>query len=99
MANQSIDTDRVCTVADQLRKANNNIDIAFQSVERAARTLQGCWNSSAGAKAQTSMYRFVDANSARSTVMQNYVKLLKEVVTANYCSGEESNKYLASQFR
>lgn len=99
MSEQSINLENVSIAISGLRTANENINNAFRAVETAAKRLDSNWNSRAGSLANTSMYQLLENNTARSTILQNYVNLLEQQVNPGYRSAEETNIKLADQFK
>ena len=98
MKSQKVNTVAIETMAGAISTANNNINQSFENLKTKGREMDNAWNSGAGSKAVTMMHDLFKGNEARSTVMENYVVFLRNVVNPGYNSAEEANTSLADQF-
>lgn len=96
---QSIDTARVETSANKLRAVNNNINRQFQSFQGSAKQINNTWKGRAAEQAKTQLQNLVNNSAARSTVLENYVRMLSQQVDPSYENAETSNTSLADQFK
>lgn len=98
MAVQKVNTEGIGITVSTLTSTNSNINIAFENMKKTCSNIEGTWNSRAGDKAVNQMYQIFKGNEARSSVMQNYIALLQQIVTPGYIQGENENSKLADMF-
>ena len=96
---QSIDTARVETSANKLRTVNNNINRQFQSFQSSAKQIDNTWKGRAAEQAKTQLQNLVKNSEVRSTVLENYIKMLSQQVDPGYENAETTNTSLADQFK
>ena len=99
MTKQAINTEMVTSYANKLRTTNNNINNAFDELQRKAKQLETNWKSSAGTTAQTSMYQLFNYRYTRSAVLQNYINMLEQQINPGYTRTETVNTTLADKFK
>ncbi len=95
---QKVNTEAIAAAAANISSANTSINQAFDPIISQKNTLEASWNSPAGDAAQTLLNELLRGNDARSTVMQNYVSTLQQVVSPGYDQGETQNTKLADLF-
>lgn len=95
-----VDTARVVAAAKNISNLNNKISDEFSSVESAIKGLDNVWSGEASAKGISSFYELKNAfNEPRYTVVDNFVRFLKQQVNAGYTHTENENKSLADLFK
>lgn len=94
-----VDTDKVLMTAAGIKQSNEHIDKEFSDMSRKVSRIEQVWDSPAGSKAATVMYRLFSGSEARHAVLQNYVVALDQLVAPNYQATEEANSTLADQFK
>jgi len=99
MAKQVINTDRVASSASALCIADNNINGAFDTLQKQAKQLNDNWKGAAGTVAQTTMCGLFQYNETRSNVIQNYFNMLQQQVNPGYINAEDVNTKLADKFK
>lgn len=99
MAKQVVDTERIRDAASKLRTADNNMNKEFSTMQRNAKQLETSWKGSAGTAAQTILYSLFQNNEVRSSVIQNYIRMLDQQVDPGYTGAETVNKKLADSFK
>lgn len=99
MPTQSIDTTIIRSGATMLRSADNKLNSSFSELQRKFRRLERVWKGQAGSRAQTKFYELAKHNTDRSSVVQNYITMLEQVVAPGYESAEKANRTLADNFK
>ena len=98
MAKQAINTERVSAAAIKLRNVDSKINTEFSTMSNKANQLDS-WKGAAGTAAQTTLVQLLNHNNARSTVLQNYIKLLEQQINPGYIEAETTNTTLADKFK
>lgn len=98
MSIQKVDTERICAAASAVALANSNINTAFKTLEKQVSNMENSWQSPACNTAITTFYELCKGNEVRSSVLQNYVTILNQVVAPGHKSAETTNTRLADQF-
>lgn len=96
---QFIDTACVSDSANKLRTVNDRINRQFQSFQNSAMQINNSWNGRAAEQAKTKLQELIQGGEARSTVLENYIRMLSQQVDSGYESAETANTSLADQFK
>jgi len=99
MAKQVVNTDRIASSASKLRAVNSAINNEFRTLQNKALQLDNNWKSAAGNVAKTTMYELFKSNDVRSSVLQNYINTLEQLVNPGYIDAETTNTKLADKFK
>ncbi len=99
MAKQTINTERVATSVSKLKTVDGDINRAFSTMEKAAKRLESDWTGQAATAAVDLKNQIFQRNATRSTVLQNYIRILEQQVNPGYLGAEETNTKLADQFK
>ena len=98
MSVQKVDTEGIAAAANAISTADANINNAFEQVRKIGMKMDESWNSSAGTIAETTLQQLITNNDARSTVLQNYVNILNQLVNPSYIEAENVNTKLSDMF-
>jgi uncharacterized protein YukE len=93
-----VNTPGIANASNTLRNTQNEIDNAFSTLWGQMQVLAD-WRGHAGEAAQTTMHQFPPNNTARSSVLQNYINILEQQINPGHTQAETANKSLAAQFR
>ena len=96
---QLVNTDIVNSTVGKLRIANTNINDEFRVLQSKMLQLETVWKGASGTVAQTTMYQFFSYNETRSSVIQDHVKILEQLVSSGYINIENNNIKLADMFK
>ncbi len=99
MARQTVDTGQIEAVVQKLTRADAAMDSALDTLKGKVRQVENTWGGQAGEQAMTELYRILQYGEARSTVLQNYINLLRQQVNPSYEGAEEINRSLADRFK
>ncbi|MBR5969768.1 MAG: hypothetical protein IK016_05400 [Lachnospiraceae bacterium] len=99
MARQQINTEQVAGTINQMNLAEQNINGRFERLQQKMSDLEFDWKSNAAQTAMTMMYEITKGNNARSSVMQNYIRMLTAQVNPGYIQVENVNTSLSDLFK
>lgn len=95
----AVNTESINQTVGRLQNSDKNISAEFEKMKKSCIRLENEWNSKAGSKACTVMHQLFKNGEIRSTVMNNYINFLSQMVNPNYISAETTNKSLADSFK
>lgn len=95
-----VNTGTVVTVAQNIRKANNDIRDLLSPVESAIKTLDNSWDGNASTNAMNKYNSIKNAFcDNRYNVIENFVNFLLQQVGEGYDQTEATNVSLADAFK
>ena len=100
MSELNVNTEAIATAADNIDDINGLIHDRFIDLQKEVAKLKGEWQSPAS---ETVMNKFDEIKTCfedeRYTVLQNYVRFLRDVVGVGYEQTEDVNKSLSEAFK
>ena len=100
MSTIKVNTDAVVSVAQDIRKINNDIRDLISPVESAMKALDKTWDGSAASNAISKFNALKsDYSDNRYNVIENFVNFLLQQVGEGYTQTESANTSLADAFK
>lgn len=98
MSLQKANLENIASAATALSQADANMNEAFEALRKAGAAMENGWNSRAGSAAIPTMHKLFQGNEMRSLSMQNYCRILQQVVVPGYTVTEVGNTKLSDNF-
>ena len=94
-----VNTESIASSADTLRSINSNINSECNKMKNNVERIDSNWRSPAGDAAQVAIHHILKQNDERSTVIQNYINILEQLINPGYSDTETANATLADKFK